>query len=191
MSLELPITDYVDANLNAIPIQTTISEVGQKMVELGVDSILVLENGEISGIVSQKDIMKAISKKMDFSGTVESIISRPLITIDNTANVGQAIKMMKENNIRRLVVKEDSKPIGIITQKKIFGNISSKAFEIPELEMPEKIRCPYCSSFFQQKDELSKHIDQIHIGYGVFQGNFSKAEDLGDISSPNNYPKSI
>ncbi len=44
MSLESPITNYIDTSLNTIPIQTKIGEVGQKMVELGVDSILVLEN---------------------------------------------------------------------------------------------------------------------------------------------------
>lgn len=191
MSLELPITDYIDTSLNTISIQTTISETGRKMIELGVDSVLVLENEEISGIVTQKDIMKSISKEINASGTVESIMSRPLITIDSAANVGEAIKLMKENNIRRLVVKQDSNLIGIITQKKIFGNLSSKAFEIPELEIPEKIKCPYCLSFFKEKDELSKHIDQVHIGYGVFQGNFSKIDDLGSINPPDNYPKSI
>jgi predicted transcriptional regulator len=161
------------------------------MMELGVDSVLVLEDNEISGVVTQIDIMKAISKNLKISDTVQSITSKPLITIANTANVGQAIKVMRENNIRRLVVKKDSKAIGTITQKKIFGSRSSKAFEIPELEMPEKIKCPYCSSFFQEKDELSKHIDQIHFGSGVFQGNFSRAEDLGSISSPEHYPKTI
>ena len=191
MSLELPITDYIDKNLNTIPISTTISEAGQKMLELGVDSVLVLENEEISGIVTQKDMMKGVSKKIDASGTVESIMSKPVITIENTAKVGDAIKMMTENNVRRLIVKEGSNKIGIITQQKIFGNLSSKAFEIPELEMPEKIRCPYCSSFFLKKGELSKHIDQIHIGYGVFDGNFSRVDDLGSISSPSNFPKSI
>jgi signal-transduction protein with cAMP-binding, CBS, and nucleotidyltransferase domain len=191
MSFESPIKDYIDSNLNTVSNQTIIGEIGKKMVDLGVDSILVLENDEISGIVTQKDLMTAFSKKIDFSETVESIVSRPLITITNTANIGQALKMMKENDIRRLVVKEGSNPIGMITQKKIFGNLSSKAFEIPELEMPEKIKCPYCSSFFQEKDELSKHIDQIHVGYGVFQGNFSRAEDLGSISSPEHYPKTI
>ena len=191
MSLESPITNYIDTSLNTVPIQTKIYEAGRKMVELGVDSILVLENEEISGIVTQKDIMEAISKKIYVSNTVESIVSRPLITITNAANVGQALKKMKENNTRRLVVKEGSNPIGLITQKKIFGNLSSKAFEIPELEMAEKIKCPYCSSLFQKKEELSKHIDQIHIGYGVFQGNFSRAEDLGSISPPDSYPKSL
>jgi CBS domain-containing protein len=191
MSLELPITDYIDTHLNTISNQTLITEAGQKMMELGVDSVLVLEDNEISGIVTQLDIMKAISKNLKISDTVQSITSKPLITIANTANVGQAIKVMRENNIRRLVVKKDSKTIGTITQKKIFGSRSSNAFEIPELEMPEKIKCPYCSSLFQKKDELSKHMDQIHIGCGVFQGNFSKADDLGSISAPSDYPKSL
>ena len=191
MSLELPITDYIDTHFNTISSQTPITEAGQKMMELGVDSVLVLEDNEISGIVTQLDIMKAISKNLKISDSVQSITSKPLITIANTANVGQAIKVMRENNIRRLVVKKDSKAIGTITQKKIFGSRSSNAFEIPELEMPEKIKCPYCSSLFQKKGELSKHVDQIHIGYGVFQGNFSKADDLGSISAPSDYPKSL
>lgn len=191
MSLELPITDYVDTNLDTLPVQTTICEVSLIMDELGVDSILILENGEISGIVTRKDMMKVISQKIDVLGTIEPIMSKPLITIDNTAKVGEAIKMMKENKIRRLVVKEGSNIIGTITQKKILGNLFSTSFEIPELEIPKKIRCPYCSSLFEKKGELSKHIDQIHIGYGVFQGNFSSVDDLGEISSPNRYPKTL
>ena len=192
MSLESSITEYVDTSLNAVPNNTTISEAGQKMIELGVDSVLVLEDDQISGIVTQKDIMKAISDEKNVSTvSVETIMSRPLITISSTAKVGDALKMMKENNIRRLIVREDSKTLGIITQKKVFGNISSKAFEIPELELPQKIKCPYCLSLFDENKELSKHIDQVHIGYGVFQGNFSKVEDLGSISSPDAYPKSI
>ena len=191
VSLEQSITDYIDSNFLTIPIQTTISEAGKKMTELGIDCLLVLENDEITGIVTQRDIMRVFSKKIDISKTVESVLSKPLITIKNNAKVIEALQVMKENNIRRLVVKEDNKPIGIITQKKIFGNLSSKAFEIPELELPEKIKCPYCASIFERKEELSKHIDQIHIGYGVFQGNFSKAEDLGSISSPEDYPKTL
>ncbi len=40
MSLELPITDYIDTHLNTISSQILITEAGQKMMELGVDSVL-------------------------------------------------------------------------------------------------------------------------------------------------------
>lgn len=63
--------------------------------------------------------MKAISDEKNVSTvSVETIKSRPLIPISSTAKVGDALKIMKENNIRRLIVKENSKTLGIITQKK-------------------------------------------------------------------------
>lgn len=55
MILESPITEYVDAPfLNVIPSNTTIGEAGQKMIELSVDSTLVLEGDQISGKLLKK-----------------------------------------------------------------------------------------------------------------------------------------
>jgi predicted transcriptional regulator len=191
MSLDFPIDEYIDRTLNIISDNATIAEAGRKMRELGVDSILTTENSQILGIVTMDDIMKAIFKDLDTSILLKEIVSKPIISIDKTAKVGDALRIMSENKIRRLLVTENSSPIGLITQKKIFGNIASKAFAIPELELPKKIRCPYCPSVFQTKSDLSQHIDQIHIGYGVFQGNFSKVEDLGSVSSAEHFPKTI
>jgi len=36
------------------------------------------------------------------------------------------------------------------------------------------LRCPYCESLFATKEELSKHIDKIHIGPGVLEGDTRK-----------------
>jgi uncharacterized C2H2 Zn-finger protein len=38
----------------------------------------------------------------------------------------------------------------------------------------EKISCPYCNSDFEDKDELSKHIDRIHHGSGALEGDTRK-----------------
>jgi hypothetical protein len=40
--------------------------------------------------------------------------------------------------------------------------------------MTEKIVCPYCESEFESKDELSKHIDRIHHGSGLLEGDTRK-----------------
>jgi uncharacterized C2H2 Zn-finger protein len=34
--------------------------------------------------------------------------------------------------------------------------------------------CPYCGSGFKDKDEMSKHIDRIHIGSGLLEGDMRK-----------------
>ena len=38
----------------------------------------------------------------------------------------------------------------------------------------EEQSCPYCDSKFKDKDELSTHIDKIHIGPGLLEGDSRK-----------------
>ncbi len=41
-----------------------------------------------------------------------------------------------------------------------------------ECKCEKNVKCPYCGSKFQDKDELSHHIDKIHIGPGLLEVNF-------------------
>ena len=40
--------------------------------------------------------------------------------------------------------------------------------------MTDKISCPYCKSIFDDKEDLSKHIDRIHGDSGVLEGSSGK-----------------
>jgi len=40
--------------------------------------------------------------------------------------------------------------------------------------MEPATRCPYCDSEFGGKDELSRHIDKIHHGSGLLEGDTRK-----------------
>ena len=40
--------------------------------------------------------------------------------------------------------------------------------------MSEQNSCPYCDSVFDNKEELSKHIDRIHHGSGLLEGDTRK-----------------
>jgi len=40
--------------------------------------------------------------------------------------------------------------------------------------MSEKHSCPYCDSSFDHKDDLSRHIDRIHHGSGLLEGDSRK-----------------
>jgi uncharacterized C2H2 Zn-finger protein len=41
-------------------------------------------------------------------------------------------------------------------------------------EKKEELKCPYCDSVFKTRNELSKHIDRIHIGSGLLEGDRTK-----------------
>ncbi|MEM1532057.1 MAG: C2H2-type zinc finger protein [Nitrososphaerota archaeon] len=38
----------------------------------------------------------------------------------------------------------------------------------------KKYRCPYCEQSFDTEDELSKHMDKVHIGKGLLEGDRRK-----------------
>ena len=191
--LDRPIFDFIDMTLSIQESNQTVSDSVKKMEECEIDSLLVRDEGEIKGIVTYRDILfDVVSKGKDPTKIkLKEIMHAPLLSIQKDAKIKDAISLMTKNNVRRLIVFDNMVPIGVISQKVLIGNITKHAIALPELEMPTRIKCPYCSSAFDDKTALSTHIDNIHIGRGLFDGNLSRIDDLGTIYPPHNFPKTI
>lgn len=56
---------------------------------------------------------------------------------------------------------------------KILTNLINRLFTIFVMSK-ESARCPYCESVFNNKEDLSKHIDRIHLGSGLLEGDSRK-----------------
>ena len=171
-----PVSKYTDHHMTAIEGHFKVDYAAKVMMDSQVESVLVFEDGDLIGIVTMKDIFRdVVAKGKDPTKvTLEEITHRHIIKIHKDEKVKEAIALMNKNNIRRLIVTNEERPIGIISQKAVIGNLGKFAAALPELEIPNKIRCPYCSSLFDDKKILSHHIDDIHIGKGLLEGNLSK-----------------
>jgi CBS domain-containing protein len=77
------------------------------------------------GIITERDVMRILSTEnpglLHFA--LWKLMSKPLVTIEESAPISEAIRIMANKRIRRLVVKKDKKIIGILTQKDIFKTI--------------------------------------------------------------------
>jgi len=190
--LQSSISEFINPRLVVAASDLTVSDAAKVMLESRVNSILVFEDDQVIGIVTNKDFLNdVVAKGLDPTKTrIKEITNQPLITIGKDAKMEDAIDLMKKHDIRRLIVKDNERVIGTISQKKIIGDLRDHAVIIPELDLPHKIKCPYCSSEFKDQNNLSSHIDNIHIGKGLFEGNLSQANQLGSINS-GDYPKSL
>ncbi|WCN39375.1 CBS domain-containing protein [Aneurinibacillus uraniidurans] len=56
---------------------------------------------------------------------VEQLMTRDVITISPSTPIQEAEKIMQEKNIRRLLVVENSKPVGIIVYRDMIGALNS------------------------------------------------------------------
>lgn len=76
----------------------------------------VISGTKIAGTVSRWDVLSELSSAGLLSGSrVSQYMTSPLITISPSETVGRAKALMRENNIRRLVVVENGRIEGIIS----------------------------------------------------------------------------
>jgi len=176
--LEEPVSNYTNHKLVVVEKNVTVTDTVKVMVESKIDSILVSENDDIVGIVTNKDILSDVIAKEKNPNDVKifEIAHKPIIKIHEDASVKDAIVLMNKHDVRRLVVENDERDIGIISRKQIVGNLNEYAIALPELEEPSKYMCPYCHSVFTGKRALSSHVDDIHIGEGLLEGNIAKVD---------------
>ena len=91
--------------------------------------------------------------------------------------------MMRKKGLRRLPVVDKEKIVGIVTLMSLVGNMPIRNIDLAELEAPVPpsssnliVNCPYCQSKFNGKRDLSSHIDRIHLGSGLLEGDLRKWE---------------
>jgi predicted transcriptional regulator len=78
------------------------------------------------GIITERDVVRILGK-LDpnlLQTPLSTLMSKPIITIEESASINDATKIMNNKKIRRLVViDKNNKMIGILTQRDIFKAI--------------------------------------------------------------------
>lgn len=88
------------------------------MAEKNIGALVVTERGEPDGIVTERDILRKCCLTASCAQVeVRDIMSKPLVTVDGETPIGVAVEIMNNKNIRRLLVTEEGKIVGIVTQK--------------------------------------------------------------------------
>lgn len=102
-----------------VGLDDTVQRTAQAMDRRGLGCALVNCGEDLCGIITEKDILsKVVAKGKDPKKLRASdIMSTPLYTIDQDADVREAFRIFKEKNIRRLPVTKEGKIVGIITLK--------------------------------------------------------------------------
>lgn len=93
----------------------------QLMRDKGISSILVMKEGEIIGIVTERDLVtKVVSNGMDPRiVSIKDIMTSPVVTVNEDTPLEIAAEMMWKNKIRRLPVKRNGIITGILTENDI------------------------------------------------------------------------
>lgn len=118
LNLSVRVKAAMSKDIISVEAERSIRSAVKTMVKNDLGSVVVTKGGEPVGIVTERDIMKSIGYgKVNLDTEVGRIMSKPLISIGFDATLGEAADMMIKRKVRRLMVQQDGKYVGIITQR--------------------------------------------------------------------------
>ena len=124
---ETLVKDVMTKALVSVDPTTTLNQISKMMAQGGMGSILVKKDGMPSGIITDRDFaIKVASKGVSLDTQVEQIATFPLETINANDSILNAAKIMSAKKIRKLVVSEDGKIVGIITSTDLVNQLAAK-----------------------------------------------------------------
>jgi CBS domain-containing protein len=95
----------------------SVSAAARAMKEHGIGTVLVLDDGRLRGLVTDRDItIRVLAENRDPAGTcVGDICSTDLVTLGPYDDTEQAVRLVRERAVRRIAVVEAGTPVGIVS----------------------------------------------------------------------------
>jgi signal-transduction protein with cAMP-binding, CBS, and nucleotidyltransferase domain len=116
----------MQTTMETIASERTVLEAAQMMAEKRIGSLLVLEGGNMIGIVTEVDLVrKVIAAHLPAKSTsVGAVMNAPLNQIDIADSACDASRLMAENRVRHLAVTEENNVVGILSLRDLIKMVS-------------------------------------------------------------------
>jgi CBS domain-containing protein len=97
--------------------QTSVVEVARIMRDQSIGVVLVAENEELRGLVTDRDLVVRVLAEGGNVGdrTVAEACSRELVSVSPDDDVNRVVELMRQHAVRRLPVVEEGHPVGIVS----------------------------------------------------------------------------
>jgi len=122
------IRDIMEKNVVTIEDDKTALDAAHLISEKDVSFLVIMKNSIPIGVLSESDFVKrlAADDKKASEVIVSEIMSSNFRWVEPETEIEDAIQKMLNNNVRRLVILDDNKLAGVITQTDLTGFLRDK-----------------------------------------------------------------
>ena len=140
MASKILVKDLMSTNVNVFENESSALEVVKAMSDCDVDYVIVVQSRKPTGIITERDvIVRMLTQGLDPNIVIaRAMYTNPLVTIEETATVEEAAKLMKEWKIKHLPVTRNGKIAGMLTYLDIAFNVPELLPAMKELYRPSK-----------------------------------------------------
>lgn len=97
-------------------INTSIYDAANLMKKHNIGFLPVISNNKVIGVITDRDIViNAVSNNCDCDQKIEDYISKNIVKIDYNREINDALDLMRQNKIKRIIVVDGEKFIGVLS----------------------------------------------------------------------------
>ena len=118
----IPVEDVMRAPPVTIAFDSAVMGAVKAMIEMDIGSIIVLnENGQFCGIVTERDVLERVvgEGRSPHETPVYEIMTAPVIAVESNISLREALKLMRDHNVRRLAVTRAGALEGQVTERRV------------------------------------------------------------------------
>ena len=137
--MPIKVKEIMSSPAYTIDANETIQTAAVKMTENRRGFLIVVQDDNIVGVISDSDILRTVvsQDRKPSEIKVKEVMSAPVVTIDANEDIVEAVKKMKMYKIKRLPVIEEGKVVGVISLSDIAMS-SPEMIEVLELRLKMK-----------------------------------------------------
>ena len=191
--LDISIDKIMETDAVIMEGEKTVMDAINKMQEKNAKVVLISHQGEAVGLVSKSDILfKVAAKSLPLNKVkLREIMTSPVYSLPPHSTLQEALNFMDKYEIKQIIVSTGSAILGVLKRASIYENVQKASMSsvdsltegapmciinpnavkyVKDLSTAKAV-CPYCESPFDDKNTLSKHIDRLHGGAGLLEGD--------------------
>lgn len=122
------VRDIMQKNVIIIQEDQTAQDAAKLITEKDISFLVIVKDGKPTGVVTEKDFVRKITAKDKKASQIKlsEIMSYKFRWVKPSTDIEDAVQKMLNFNIRRLLVLEDEKLVGVITQTDLVDFLRSR-----------------------------------------------------------------
>jgi CBS domain-containing protein len=99
----------------------TITDAARMMDQHAVGALAVTDHDRLVGIVTDRDVVvRGVARRADPDARIDGVMTTEPLTIDADADVREVLPMFRTHAVRRAVVVEAGRPVGVVSVDDLF-----------------------------------------------------------------------
>ena len=114
--------ELMSRNLLAVAPEDTLGEAAERMTDEGVGSAVVLDGGRLIGILTERDVLRAVAGRVHSSDArVREWMTEDPIVAGEETTAAESLETMMMHGFRHLPIVEDGRVVGIVSIRDVMA----------------------------------------------------------------------